>query len=89
MPTYTWNKDANSKWYWLYVNDSTGNRVSTWYSAAQAGCSGSTGTCSVTPSSPLEEGPYKWWIDGWNPNGPGSWSNGMAFTVSVGSGATE
>ena len=88
-PTYTWNAVSDSTFYLLWVNDSTGNKINTWYSAAQAGCPLGTGTCSVTPDIALAAGSGKWWIDTWNANGSGPWSTGMAFTVSVTSGLKE
>jgi hypothetical protein len=80
-PIYTWNVDANSTWYYLWVDDSTGNKIKQWYTAAQAGCSSGAGTCSVTPGVALAAGSAKWWVQTWNPNGLGPWSDGMAFSV--------
>ena len=80
-PAYTWNADPLSTWYYLYVNDSTGNKIKTWYSAMQAGCSGGTGTCSVSPGTVLAPGSGIWWIQTYGSNGSGPWSDGMAFTV--------
>lgn len=88
-PAYTWNADAHSTWYYLWVNDSTGTRIQKWYTAADAGCSSGTGTCAVTPDIALAAGSGKWWIDTWNVNGYGPWSNVMTFTVSVASGFNE
>ena len=78
---YTWNAVSNAAWYYLWVNDSTGAKVTTWYAAAQAGCATGTGTCSVTPSVTLASGAAQWWIQTWNDNGYGPWSTGMAFIV--------
>ena len=62
-PTYTWNQVATATWYELYVNDSgTSGKIQQWYTAAQAGCSSGTGTCSVTPSTGLAAGAAQWWI---------------------------
>jgi hypothetical protein len=80
-PMYTWNAVSNATWYYLWVNDSTGAKVTTWYAAAQAGCASGTGTCSVTPSVTLASGDAQWWIQTWNDNGYGPWSTGMAFIV--------
>jgi hypothetical protein len=80
-PTYTWNAVPNATWYYLWVNDSTGTQIATWYAAAQAGCASGTGTCSVTPSVALASGSAQWWIQTWNSAGYGPWSDGMAFTV--------
>jgi hypothetical protein len=81
-PTYTWNAVPISTHYYLWVNDSTGNRIQQWYTAADCGCSSGTGTCSVTPSTVLNPGACSWWIQTYNNAGYGRWSSGMSFTVS-------
>jgi hypothetical protein len=88
-PTYTWNPAANATWYLLWVDDSTGNKIKTWYRASEAGCAGAVGICSVTPEILLATGLGKWWIQTWNRVGNGPWSDGMTFTVSVGSGFND
>jgi hypothetical protein len=80
-PAYTWNAESNSTWYYLWVNDSTGNRITQWYTADQAGCAGGTGQCSVTPSIELAEGNGTWWIQTWNYNGYGPWSDAKNFSL--------
>jgi hypothetical protein len=82
-PIYTWNAVADSSWYYLWVNDSNGNRIQKWYKAADAGCSSGAGTCSVTPDIALARGSGKWWVDTWNTNGSGPWSNEMTLTVTL------
>jgi hypothetical protein len=87
-PTYIWNAVAEppesaATWYYLYVDGPSGNVHAKWYTAEQA-CSG--GTCSVTPDTTLENGDHTWWIDTWNEQGYGPWSDAMSFTVSVASG---
>jgi hypothetical protein len=88
-PPYSWNAVAGSTWYYLYVNDSTGTKISTWYSKEQAGCSDGTGTCTVSPGTVLAAGSGVWWIQTYGSNGNGPWSNGMAFSVSSASGIKE
>jgi uncharacterized repeat protein (TIGR03803 family) len=88
-PTYTWSADPNSTWYALYVNDSSGNRINTWYTAEQAGCSGGTGICNVSPGTALVPGSAVWWIRSWNSNGYSLWSDGMPFAVPPGKAALE
>jgi uncharacterized repeat protein (TIGR03803 family) len=80
-PTYIWNAVPNATWYYLWVNDGTGTKIATWYTAALAGCASGTGTCSVTPSVTLASGAAQWWIQTWNPSGYGPWSTGMGFIV--------
>ena len=81
-PTYTWNAVSNATWYSLYVNDATGNKIQQWYTAAAAGCSSGTGTCSITPTTVLAPGVGQWWIRTYNAAGFGPWSSPMSFTVS-------
>ena len=81
-PTYKWDAVPDSTWYYLWVNDSSGNRTQQWYRSADAGCASGTGTCSVTPATQLAGGAAKWWVQTWNPTGYGPWSQSMAFTVS-------
>jgi hypothetical protein len=87
-PTYKWNAVTDSTWYYLWVDDSSGNRIQQWYRASEAGCASGTGTCSATPDIKLVGGTAKWWIQTWNPAGYGPWSQGMSFTVSPPGAAT-
>jgi probable HAF family extracellular repeat protein len=80
-PTYIWNPVSNSTWYLLWVDDGTNTRIDQWYEASQAGCSGGTGICSVTPETTLAAGSGKWWIQTWNPIGSGPWSDAMTFSI--------
>jgi hypothetical protein len=41
----------------------------------------SSGTCSVTPATPLGLGAYTWQVRARNAGGPGDWSNVVSFTV--------
>jgi hypothetical protein len=79
-PTYTWNAVSNTTWYYLYVNDSTGNKINQWYAAADAGCADGVGTCSVTPTTEVR-GAGQWWVRTYNSGGLGPWSAGMSFTA--------
>jgi len=83
-PTYTWNAVQGATWYYLYVNDAGTNsgKIQTRYTAAQAGCASDSGTCSATPSTSLAAGTANWWIQTWNVNGYGPWSDAMSFVVS-------
>jgi ELWxxDGT repeat protein len=78
-PTYTWNEVAGATWYYLWVNRPNSEPFQHWYTAAQAGCNGST--CSISNATPgLVAGTYTWWIQTWNPIGDGPWSTGMTFS---------
>ncbi len=80
-PSYVWNAVSTATYYYLWVDDSSGHRIETWHSSAEAGCASGTGTCSVTPSTVLAAGNAQWWIETWNSYGYGPWSSGMSFTV--------
>ena len=82
-PTYTWYAVSNATRYHLYVNDSAGNIIDQWYSAAQANCASGTGVCSVTPSTALAQGSGAWNVMVQNALGDGPWSNGLAFNVAT------
>jgi hypothetical protein len=79
-PAYTWNEVPGVTWYYLWVNDPSGNVLKHWYTSAQASCNGSS--CSITPDITLNGGAHTWWIQTWNNAGYGPWSTGMTFSVS-------
>jgi hypothetical protein len=81
MPTYTWNAVETSTWYYLWVEDGSGNTFKKWYTAESAGCPAGTGNCSVTPALALPDGDCQWRIQTWNSYGYGPWSTVMLFTV--------
>ncbi len=83
-PTYAWNAVSDSTWYYLWVNDNTGNPVNTWYTAEDAGCESGSGLCSITPITELALGSCEWWIQTWNDDGFGDWSDSLSFTVEEG-----
>lgn len=81
-PTYTWNAVPNATYYCLWVDESGyAGAINVWSSAAACGCASGTGTCSLTPATRLVVGPGKWWIQTWNNDGYGPWSNGMSFNI--------
>ncbi len=82
-PTYIWNAVNTMTYYYLWVNGPSGNVIKQWYTAAEAGCSSGTGTCSVTPATVLGSGTHTWWVQTWNPAGLGPWSAAMTFNTPV------
>jgi len=82
VPSYMWNAVSGSTWYYLWVDDSMGTRITRWYTAAEAGCPNGTGSCSVTPMTVVNTGAAMWWIQTWSQWGYGPWSNGADFIVS-------
>jgi hypothetical protein len=80
-PSFTWNAVSNASRYQIWVNDASANGViQTIYTAAQAGCSGGTGNCSVSPGVAVS-GSVQWWVIASNAAGDGPWSNPLTFTV--------
>ena len=83
-PIYTWNAVPGATWYELWVNDSAqARKIDTWYTAAGVGCAAGTGTCVVSPSTPLAPG-RRHLVDPvvGRRAGTGPGAQGMAFTVS-------
>jgi hypothetical protein len=79
--TYTWEAVHGATWYRLWVNDQTGNRIQTWYTAEQCDCAAGEDTCFIESSTSLSSGECTWWIRTWNEKGYGEWSDGMDFRV--------
>ncbi|MCK5897015.1 MAG: hypothetical protein KAG20_09425, partial [Cocleimonas sp.] len=77
-PTYKWKVGSGATWYYLWVGNSSGKKIGKWYSASNC----ASGTCSVTPSTALSSGSYKFYIKTWNSRGFGPWSSGKSFSVS-------
>jgi hypothetical protein len=82
-PTYRWNPVPAATRYELWVDDASGTRLDTVYTAAEVGCDAG-GTCEVTPPAALVPGLGKWWVQAENTMGDGPWSAGTVFTVSGG-----
>jgi hypothetical protein len=80
-PAYTWNPTPGATWYYLWVNDNTGNRIKKWYRASDVQCGSDMDICTVTPDVELETGAGRWWVRTWNANGYGPWSDPQYFTV--------
>ena len=81
-PTYVWNADSTATWYYLWVNDNAGiPRIQAWYTSGQVGCTSGIGLCSVTPSIGFTSSAGRWWIQTWNPNGYGPWSDPLDFAL--------
>jgi hypothetical protein len=79
-PTYTWSTVPGSTWYYLYVSGPSGNAViNQWYTSANANCNETT--CSVTPTTTLAFGTYKWWVQTYNSAGYGPWSTAADFSL--------
>jgi hypothetical protein len=81
MPTYSWNAVAGATWYYLWVNDSTGNKIKRWYRAADVQAGNNRAICSVTPDIELAACEGRWWVRAWNADGYGPWSDPLVFMV--------
>jgi len=82
-PLYTWNAVPGARYYYLWVNDSKGNKINQWYTAEQVSCPAGTGQCTLNPSVELSPGLGQWWIRTRNGAGDGPWSVGMNFSVNI------
>jgi len=76
-PTYKWKAISGASYYYLWVNDSRGNKVRRWYSAASLGCS--SGVCSITPNSAISKGRASWKIRAWRNYRYTPWTKTMTF----------
>lgn len=83
-PEYQWNKVSGSTWYYLWINGPSGTVFKKWYTAEEVACH----TICAIRASPLTLGPgtYNWWIQTWNDEGYGPWSDPMSFQISANSG---
>ncbi len=88
-PTYNWSPVADADDYYLWVvNIATGNPISPqWYTAAQAGCDAGQPNCSITASSALTDGQYRWMIISRNTGGNGPLSLFNTFSIGATPGA--
>jgi hypothetical protein len=85
-PDYEWTAVADASWYYLWVDDpSSGGdgKITTWYTATEVGCGAGRGRCRIRPTIALQDGAATWWIQTWNENGEGPWSEPMDFTVNT------
>jgi|GEM_PF-1415516 len=78
-PVFTWTKDEQATWYYLWVNDSSGAVLKKWYTAQEVDADSA---CSITSGLNLKAGAqHEWWVQTWNSNGYGPWSSSLRFTV--------
>jgi hypothetical protein len=82
-PVFIWEAVAASTYYRLIVEDSTGPKINTEYTAGEAACEGGTGTCSVTPGTALAPGGGQWQVQTKNSAGYGPLSTALTFTVTL------
>jgi hypothetical protein len=80
-PAYIWKTVPGATWYYLWVNDNTGNKIKKWYKASDVQGESDMDICTVTPHVELETGAGRWWVRTWNANGYGPWSDPLDFTV--------
>ncbi len=71
-PTYTWNAVGGTAQYQITFYDyTTAQYTYTWYTAAEAHCEAGQAHCTISQSTPLSEGGYRWWVKGQNVWGTG------------------
>jgi hypothetical protein len=79
-PTYTWNAVAGTSTYRLFTN-TNGVGAFTLVTATVAGCPAGTGTCPVTPGTPLTNGDTVGWVvRAENAAGASPYSSALNFT---------
>jgi hypothetical protein len=80
-PTYTWAAVPGTTSYDFYTVVGTVQKTVN-YSAVNVGCESGTGTCSVTPLLPQENGATVYWVvKAKNAAGASPWSTSMTFIV--------
>lgn len=83
LVTYTWTGFSDASYYQLYVANSSGaGVVDEWISAGTAGCGGG-GTCTFTPTTPVTNGAFTWYVRPYKSNTYGAWSAARNFTMSA------
>jgi uncharacterized phage protein (TIGR02218 family) len=93
-PTYEWDVVSNATYYYLWINGPSGNVYHHWYTSAEVfqlidGIRGKSSICSATPDVTLTEGNYIWWVQTWNEDGFGPWSDAGHFEVTTTYGIKE
>lgn len=80
--TYEWNDDPSVTWYNLYISNSSGNILNTWYQKGNSALSCGGGTCSISPLISYINQNYTWHVQGYGPSGA-QWSAPATFSVNV------
>jgi hypothetical protein len=75
---FDWNRVGQATYYYLWVNKGSTNVIKEWH--GQCGSEVSGNPCRAMGYN-LGPGNYTWWIQTWNPNGYGPWSDPMTFTI--------
>jgi hypothetical protein len=71
-PQFTWTQSAPAAtWFRLYVNRNGSKYLDQWLE----------GATSWTPPTDLAAGSYAWWVQTYNADGSGPWSEGFSFTI--------
>jgi hypothetical protein len=87
LPNYEWVAPTYANSFNLLVEDSTGaDKIDKVYTESGAGCASGSANCSVTPSTSLADGSWRWSVQACNSNSKfcGPWSKTMGFIVSAG-----
>jgi hypothetical protein len=84
-PTFSWSAVQFTGYYALSITDANTAASATllWYTPAQAGCAGGTGTCSVAAPRALTPGLVTWKVITWNSTGYGPWSTTANAVIDV------
>jgi len=79
-PTFSWKHVPRATYYLLQINRGTTRLYRGWHRAVDV-VEGAT--ISVESPKYLASGTYLAWVMPWNPNGSGTWSDVVEFTVSA------
>jgi hypothetical protein len=79
-PAFTWNASPGATSYYFLVQNTRGVAIGLWVSAATAGCTAGSGTCTYTPSASLVSSTtYSWFVAAANSLGTSAWSAGKTI----------
>ena len=80
-PTLAWEHVADASWYRVWIEDASGVADARWYPLSAVGCAAAGTPCEVTVDFDLRPGAVSWWVQTWNGEGYGPWSEPGVFSI--------
>ena len=77
---YTWKTDPAATMYELYISKDGQLFLAKWFTLADSVVDITTGSFAVDVGG-HSTGAYQWWVQGWSPDGYGSWSDSLRFQI--------
>ncbi len=72
QPLFTWSaSDPGASWYRIWINRDGQAHLTQWVEAQT----------DWMPAEALPAGTYNWWVQGWNVDGVGAWSEKATFAI--------